>query len=51
MDLGITLLAVAAGYFIVAISFTRIFGRYVLPGQDVSKAEIPIKAITKQERS
>jgi len=48
MDLGITLLAVAAGYFIGAISFTRIIGRYVLPGQDVSTAEIPIKGSDKR---
>jgi len=48
MDLGITLLAVAAGYFIGAISFTRIIGRYVLPGEDVSKAEIPIKGSDKK---
>jgi glycerol-3-phosphate acyltransferase PlsY len=48
MDLGIAFLALSAGYFIGAISFTRIVGRYVLPGEDVSTAEIPIKGSDKK---
>jgi glycerol-3-phosphate acyltransferase PlsY len=50
MDLRIALLALSAGYFIGAISFTRIIGRYVLPGEDVSTAEIPIKGSDKTFR-
>ena len=48
MNLVIVLLASLTGYFIGAISFTRIIGRYVLPGEDVSKAEIPIKGSDKK---
>lgn len=43
MNPGIAFLAAAIGYFLGAISFTRIVGRYCLPGQDISKAEIPIE--------
>ena len=48
MDLVIVLLSSLTGYFIGAISFTRIIGRYILPGEDVSKAEIPIKGSEKK---
>ena len=48
MNPGIALFATAIGYFIGAISFTRIVGSYVLPGEDVSKAEIPIKGSDKK---
>lgn len=50
MNPGIALLALAAGYLIGAISFTRIVGRYVLPGEDVSAADIPIEGSDKTFR-
>jgi glycerol-3-phosphate acyltransferase PlsY len=48
MNVWIALFAALAGYFIGALSFTRIIGSYVLPGEDVSKAEIPIKGSEKK---
>lgn len=44
----IAVLAACTGYFIGAISFTRVMGRLVLPGEDVSTAEIPIKGSDKK---
>ena len=48
MNVWIALFAVLTGYFIGALSFTRIIGSYVLPGEDVGKAEIPIKGSDKK---
>ena len=48
MNVWIALLAASIGYFIGAISFTRIVGSYVLPGVDVSKADIPIEGSEKK---
>lgn len=48
MNPGIVFLAAATGYFLGALSFTRMVGSYLLPGQDVSTAEIPIKGSDKK---
>ena len=47
-DFLITLFAVLTGYSIGAISFARIIGRIVLPGEDLSKTEISVKGYQKK---
>ena len=42
-DLWVALFAALAGYFIGSISFARIIGKIVLPGEDLSETRIAVK--------
>jgi glycerol-3-phosphate acyltransferase PlsY len=42
-DLWVALFAALAGYLIGSISFTRIIGKIVLPGEDLSETRITVK--------
>jgi glycerol-3-phosphate acyltransferase PlsY len=47
MNPWIATLSVFVGYFLGAISFTRIVGHYIAPGDDMGKADIPIRGSDK----
>lgn len=47
MNPWVALLAALVGYLLGAVSFTRLVGRFLLPGEDISKAEIPIEGSDK----
>ena len=48
MNPWIALLAALVGYLLGAVSFTRMVGSFLLPGEDVGNAEIPIKGSDKK---
>lgn len=48
MNPWVALLAALVGYLLGAVSFTRMVGSYLLPGEDVGNAEIPIKGSDKK---
>lgn len=48
IDFWISLFAFLTGYFIGAVSFARIVGRIVLPGENLSKTEISVKGYRKK---
>jgi len=51
IDYLTALLAVLIGYLLGAVSFARIVGRIVLPGEDLSKTQISVKGYQKKMTS